>query len=152
MQATDIRKLMEGKRFEPKTARQWEQAEAGAAACDRDWEAGNMPAFANSGLADADRFYRAAYELRYHEILGEMHRQHRDRTALLAANLPDFTQYPPRENIWDAKCYVCEYEVQAHRGVFAPATTDPADDRGFYLHPGCFAGVRNARNAGVQAH
>ena len=59
---------MAGKRFEPKTRRQWEAAEDGAAACDRDWNAKNMPAFANAGLIGADPYYRAAYELRYHEI------------------------------------------------------------------------------------
>ena len=60
---------MAGMRFEPKIKRQWQAAEAGAAAMDRDWEAQAMPAFVNGGLAIADRYYRAAYELRYHELL-----------------------------------------------------------------------------------
>lgn len=69
MQPTDIKKLMAGKRFEPKTARQWRHAEAGAAACDRDWNAKEMPKFADGGMAGADPYYRAAYELRYHEVI-----------------------------------------------------------------------------------
>jgi hypothetical protein len=70
MEPTDIKQLMAGKRFEPKTGQQWQEAEAGAAAMDRDWEAVAMPKFVNGGLADANRCYRAAYELRYHELLG----------------------------------------------------------------------------------
>jgi hypothetical protein len=69
MQATDIRKLMAGMRFEPRTREQWEQAEAGAAAMDRVWQAKAMPAFVNGGMAYVNRYYRAAYELRYHELL-----------------------------------------------------------------------------------
>lgn len=69
MEPTDIRKLMAGKRFEPTTKRQWQAAEAGAAQMDRDWEAKAMPKFVNGGPAIADRYYRAAYELRYHELL-----------------------------------------------------------------------------------
>ena len=38
---------------------------------DRDWEAKALPAFVNSGMRDANRYYRAAYELRYHELLRE---------------------------------------------------------------------------------
>jgi len=69
METTDIRKLMAGMRHEPKTARQWEAAEAGAARFDRDWNAKNMPGLVNGGPPGADKYYRAAYELRYHEIL-----------------------------------------------------------------------------------
>ena len=71
VQPTDIKQLMTGMRFEPKTKRQWQAAEAGAAAMDRDWEAVSMPKFVNGGLDIADRYYRAAYELRYHELLRE---------------------------------------------------------------------------------
>ena len=69
MEPTDIKRLMAGMRFEPRTKRQWEAAEAGAAACDRYWNAKALrPSFAG-GPPGADRYYRAGYELRYHEVI-----------------------------------------------------------------------------------
>ena len=67
MGPTDIRQLMAGKRFEPKTAAQWRQAEQGAAACDQDWNDSDVKY--GDALLGWNRHYRAAYELRYHEIL-----------------------------------------------------------------------------------
>jgi hypothetical protein len=51
----------------PATRRQAEQAEAGAAACDADFPAGNIRY--GDALIGTDRFWRAAYEMRYHQIL-----------------------------------------------------------------------------------
>jgi hypothetical protein len=67
MEPTDIRKLMAGKRFEPKTARQWKLAEEGAAACDQDYPGGNVKY--GDALIGTNRYWRAGYELRYHELL-----------------------------------------------------------------------------------
>jgi hypothetical protein len=69
MEPTDIKRLMAGMRHEPKTPRQWEQAVAGAAAMDEDWEAVALPRFVGDSLIGTSPFYRAAYELRYHELL-----------------------------------------------------------------------------------
>lgn len=83
MQPTDIKQLMAGMRFEPKTAQQRKQAEEGAAAMDADWTAQLMPRnvgclFGVTGVELhpeagtyhlASPYYRAAYELRYHELL-----------------------------------------------------------------------------------
>jgi len=85
MQPTDIKKLMAGKRHEPKTAQQWQQAEDGAAAMDADWAAQLMPRSVGflggvTGVElhpdhgtyhQASPYYRAAYELRYHELLAQ---------------------------------------------------------------------------------
>ena len=67
MEPTDIRQLMAGMRFEPKTRRQWELAEAGAAECDRDYPGGNVRY--GDALIGSDKYWRAGYELRYHELL-----------------------------------------------------------------------------------
>ena len=67
MQPTDIKKLMAGMRFEPKTRQQWELAEAGAAACDQDYPGGNVKY--GDALIGANKYWRAAYQLRYHELL-----------------------------------------------------------------------------------
>ena len=85
VQPTDIKQLMAGMRFEPKTAQQWRQAEEGAAAMDADWTAQLMPRYVtflggvtgvelhpdHSTYHLAGPYYRAAYELRYHELLRE---------------------------------------------------------------------------------
>jgi len=67
MGPTDIKKLMAGKRHEPKTSAQWAQAEQGAAQCDQDWNAADVKY--GDALIGWNKYYRAAYELRYHEIL-----------------------------------------------------------------------------------
>jgi hypothetical protein len=84
---TDIRKLLAGKRFEPKTAKQWAQAEAGAAACDQDYPGGNTRY--GDALIGTDRYWRAAYELRYHEILDAK------------AQPPAATEFPSLEAFYD---------------------------------------------------
>lgn len=63
----DVRALLAGKRHEPRTGPQWEQATAGAAACDADYPGGNVKY--GDALIGANRYWRAAYELRYHELL-----------------------------------------------------------------------------------
>ena len=67
MGPTDIKQLMAGKRHEPKTSAQWAQAEQGAAQCDQDWNAADVKY--GDALIGWNKHYRAAYELRYHELL-----------------------------------------------------------------------------------
>ena len=92
MGPTDIRSLMAGKRFEPKTPAQWSQAEAGAAQCDQDWnsdvDAGDGGIKYGDALIGWNVYYRAAYELRYHELIAA-------NTAWLVGREP----YPGREAV-----------------------------------------------------
>ena len=92
MGPTDIKQLMAGKRHEPRTPAQWRIAEAGAAQCDQDWntdaDAGQGGIKYGDALIGWNKYYRAAYELRYHEL-----------TAANAAWMHGREPYPGREAV-----------------------------------------------------
>jgi hypothetical protein len=62
--------------------------------------------------------------------------------AQIAAELADFSQYPPEENCRDGQCIACGYPVRAHQALIALGH-DERSTFAAHLHRGCAAEVQH---------
>jgi hypothetical protein len=122
---------------------------------DRDAPEGQEPTDANL-KAVLDRCARPARPEEYpaiRRLVGEWRAAkadaRRSRVLRLAAELADFSAYPPEHSSTDGPCFVCQEDTEAGKDMFAMGN-DRAGDGGLYgvyLHRGCLAEVKAARVA-----